>query len=334
MFYLSVNAGSLISTFFTPIFRKDIHCFGDDTCYSLAFGVPAILMAMSTVILVIGNHTFGGYVHKLPQGSIVSQVLGSIWYANKQPKNPGEIHWLDRAKGIYRDDLVEDTKVLLKMLALYLPLPVFWALLKQQGSRWTFQATRMNGQIGNNYIIKPDQMQLLNPGFIVILIPLFDQIIYPYLSKFNLLKKPLQRIVTGGVLTASAFFISGFLELALVKTYQKVPAIGESQYHIMNLLSCDVSVKIFNNESYENSFELLAKMNNIVNDLNVGTYTIKVKTSENCSMHNIKSEATLEFSTNNQKVNGILICSYNNDLNVISMKEYENPEKDTDPKIK
>ena len=134
MFYLSVNGGSLISTFFTPIFRKDIHCFGDDTCYSLAFGVPAILMAISTIILVIGNHSFGGYVHEPPQGSIVSQVLGSIWYAKKQPKNPGEIHWLDRAKGIYREDLIEDTKILLKMLALYLPLPVFWALLKQQGT--------------------------------------------------------------------------------------------------------------------------------------------------------------------------------------------------------
>ena len=134
MFYLSVNGGSLISTFFTPIFRKDIHCFGEDTCYSLAFGVPAILMAISTIILVIGNHTFGGYIHEPPQGSIVSQVLGSIWYAKKQPKNPGEIHWLDRAKGIYREDLIEDTKILLKMLALYLPLPVFWALLKQQGT--------------------------------------------------------------------------------------------------------------------------------------------------------------------------------------------------------
>ena len=192
----------------------------------------------------------------------------------------------------------------------------------------------MNGQIGNNYyIIKPDQMQLLNPGFIVILIPLFDQIIYPYLSKFNLLKKPLQRIVTGGVLTASAFFISGFLQLVLVNTYEKVPAIGESQSHIMNLLSCDVSVKIFNNESYENSFELLAKMNNIVKELNVGAYTIKVKTNENCLMQN-RTEATFEFSTDNQKVSGILIRSYNNDLNVISMNEYENPEKDIDPKMK
>ena len=60
-------------------FRKDVNCFGDDTCYSLAFGVPAILMGVATVILVIGNYTCGGYVHKPPQGSVMAQVFGSIW---------------------------------------------------------------------------------------------------------------------------------------------------------------------------------------------------------------------------------------------------------------
>ena len=36
--------------------RQDIQCFGDDTCYSLAFGVPAVLMLIATVILVIGKN--------------------------------------------------------------------------------------------------------------------------------------------------------------------------------------------------------------------------------------------------------------------------------------
>lgn len=44
LFYFSINAGSLISMSLTPILREDVHCFGDNDCYSLAFGVPAILM--------------------------------------------------------------------------------------------------------------------------------------------------------------------------------------------------------------------------------------------------------------------------------------------------
>ena len=38
-----------ISTILTPILREDVECFGEDTCYSLAFGIPAILMAIATV---------------------------------------------------------------------------------------------------------------------------------------------------------------------------------------------------------------------------------------------------------------------------------------------
>jgi dipeptide/tripeptide permease len=42
----------------------------------------------------------------------------------------------------------------------------------------------MNGQIGS-YIIKPDQMQVVNAAFILFLIPLFDGIIYPLFAKYK-----------------------------------------------------------------------------------------------------------------------------------------------------
>lgn len=47
LFYFSINAGSFISTALTPILREDVHCFGNDTCYSLAFAVPGVLMVTS-----------------------------------------------------------------------------------------------------------------------------------------------------------------------------------------------------------------------------------------------------------------------------------------------
>ena len=75
VFYFSINAGSLISTALTPILRQDVQCFGDDTCFSLAFGIPAILMALATVILVIGKPF---YTLKPPQGNIITSVAGAI----------------------------------------------------------------------------------------------------------------------------------------------------------------------------------------------------------------------------------------------------------------
>ena len=44
-------------------------------------------------------------------------------------------HWLDHAKDKYTPQLIEDTKILLKVLVLYLPLPVYWALFDQQVSK-------------------------------------------------------------------------------------------------------------------------------------------------------------------------------------------------------
>ena len=46
-FYISINAGSLLSTLLTPILREDVQCFGQSSCFPLAFGVPAVLMLIA-----------------------------------------------------------------------------------------------------------------------------------------------------------------------------------------------------------------------------------------------------------------------------------------------
>lgn len=47
LFYFAINAGSLISTFLTPVLRNDVHCFGEESCFPLAFAVPGVLMLLS-----------------------------------------------------------------------------------------------------------------------------------------------------------------------------------------------------------------------------------------------------------------------------------------------
>ena len=55
MFYLSINAGSLISTYLTPVLRQDVKCFSRNDCYPLAFGVPAILMILAVGLFILGR---------------------------------------------------------------------------------------------------------------------------------------------------------------------------------------------------------------------------------------------------------------------------------------
>lgn len=75
LFYFAINSGSLISTSITPILRQDVNCFGDDGCYSLAFGVPGALMILSIFIFV-----FGKFMYKItpPAGNMVVLVSKCI----------------------------------------------------------------------------------------------------------------------------------------------------------------------------------------------------------------------------------------------------------------
>lgn len=249
LFYFAINAGSLISTSITPILREDVHCFGQNDCFSLAFGVPAVLMVVSVLIFVCGKPL---YNMKPPAGNMllgVGKVVIEAIRNRSKAISTTKDHWLDYAEEKYGNKMVSDTKALLKVLVLYLPLPLFWALFDQQGSRWTFQATRMVGDIGG-FTIKPDQMQVINPLLILAFIPLFNYVLYPLLE-FVGIKRPLQKLTLGGLLAATAFMISGFLELKLEDSYPILPRPNESQLRIYNVMPCDYTF-ISNLENHEN----------------------------------------------------------------------------------
>ncbi|KAH8245515.1 hypothetical protein KR032_011206, partial [Drosophila birchii] len=237
LFYFSINAGSLISTTVTPILREDVSCFDDINCYPLAFGVPAVLMIISVIIFVLGRSL---YKMKPPAGNMVVLVSSTIWTAlttkcKEKKTNPRE-HWLDYADVKYDRQLIDDVKVLMRVLFLYLPLPVFWALFDQQGSRWTFQATRMDGDMGA-WDIKPDQLQVLNPLLILLFIPLYDVAFYPALRLVGI-SRPLQKLTMGGILAGIAFIISGIVELNLEKTYPDLPYSHNVQLRVFNAENC------------------------------------------------------------------------------------------------
>lgn len=94
-----------------------------------------------------------------------------------------------------------------------MPVPFFYALHDQRGSRWTFQANKMNGDIGF-YIIKPDQIQVLNPLLVLTFIPFFKTVIYPIIRKIGI-RRPLQKMVIGGMLASLSFLFSTLVQLRI-----------------------------------------------------------------------------------------------------------------------
>ena len=138
----------------------------------------------------------------------------------KNGKLDPKTHWLDYGVEFYGQKLVNDTKTILNVLVIFIPLPLFWALHAQQASRWVFQATKMNGNIGW-YTIKPDQMIVLNSFLGIVMIPVFEQLLYPLLSRVGI-KTSLQKMVLGAVFGGVAFIFAGILELEVEKDFISV----------------------------------------------------------------------------------------------------------------
>ena len=258
VFYLSINVGSLISTFLTPIFRSDVKCFGND-CYALAFGVPAVFMLIAVAFFVIGTPF---YKRSPPSTSnkddnVIVNTVGCIVHAAaNRAKNlrhrrnhvtiaqsaaKARESWLDYADDKYSAKLIGDVKRFCKVLVVFSPLPIFWALYDQQGSRWTEQAQQLDGRLGSAGItVKPDQFQVVNPVLIVLFVPLFDMVVYPLLGKCGLLTRPLQRMSVGLVLAIGAFLIAAALEHHMqTRSAALNPAV---RVRLLNLAPCELTV--------------------------------------------------------------------------------------------
>ncbi|KAH9310599.1 hypothetical protein KI387_025634, partial [Taxus chinensis] len=219
LFYFAINVGSFLSMILTPLLRSNIS-------YAAAFGMPALLMVFAVFIFWAGR---GNYMDRGAVGSVFSTVgrvivdavrpkKGNSGYGY-EPVNSSDSHWLDSAKLNNSADEVEDVKALLRLIVFLLPASMFWCLFGQKASVWVFQARQMNGRVSwlGNLIIRPDQMQALDPLLILIFIPLFSQIIYPFFEKYGNDLKPMKRMVLGMFLCSLAFFMSGLLQLVIDK---------------------------------------------------------------------------------------------------------------------
>ncbi|KAF1669557.1 S15A1 protein, partial [Pygoscelis papua] len=238
IFYLSINAGSLLSTIITPILRaQECGIHSKQRCYPLAFGVPAALMAVALVVFIIGSRM---YKKVQPQGNIMTQVSKCIGFAiknrfrHRSKEFPKREHWLDWASEKYDKRLIAQTKMVLKVLFLYIPLPMFWALFDQQGSRWTLQATTMDGNFGAIQI-QPDQMQTVNPILIILMVPVVDALVYPLIKKCKINFTPLRKITVGMFLASLAFVAAALVQVQIDKTLPVFPAAGQSQIKVINL---------------------------------------------------------------------------------------------------
>uniref|UniRef100_A0A3Q2C9H8 Solute carrier family 15 member 1a n=1 Tax=Cyprinodon variegatus TaxID=28743 RepID=A0A3Q2C9H8_CYPVA len=253
VFYLCINGGSLLSTIITPILRaQDCGIHSKSKCYSLAFGVPAALMVVALAVFIMGSSM---YYKAKPEGNIMFKVSKCIGFAiknryrHRSKQYPKKEHWMDWAEEKYDKLLIAQIKIALRVLFLYIPLPMFWTLFDQKGSRWTLQATTMDGNFGA-IVIQPDQMQTINPILILTLVPIMDSLIYPLIRKCGLNFTPLRKMTVGMILAALAFFCAAVIQLQIDKTLPDFPSKTQSQLKLLNMGNTAIKVQLPGSEEF------------------------------------------------------------------------------------
>ncbi|MGN6387552.1 MAG: POT family MFS transporter [Verrucomicrobiota bacterium] len=175
-FYFSVNVGSTLSMAITPVLLEK-------KGPAWAFGVPAVLMVLATFLFWIGRHKF---IHIPPAGSQFVRETFSI----------------------------QGLKSISKILSIFAFIPFFWALFDQTASRWVLQGQKMQTFNIFGHSVLPEQMQTLNPILVLILIPVFTYVIYPWAAKIFPLT-PLRRIGLGFFVVTTSFLVPAWIQMRL-----------------------------------------------------------------------------------------------------------------------
>ena len=116
------------------------------------------------------------------------------------------------ARGRVDDGAISAARSVAPILAVLAFVPPFWALFDQSNSTWVLQGAQMQPFKFLGIAVGAEQMQSCNPLLVLILIPLLNWGLYPFIEFCGLRVTALRRISVGLVLTAASYVVVGWLQ--------------------------------------------------------------------------------------------------------------------------
>ena len=194
MFFMCINLGSLSSLVTTSLERY--------VGFWAAFLLPTIVFGMAIMMLLSTRHK---YKTKTPKGSVIFDTFQVLRLALK---NRGS---LETAKPSYQsghgapekvtwdDAFVDEVQQALRACKVFLFYPFYWVAYSQMLTNFISQAATME-----THGLPNDTVAIINPISVLILVPLLDRFLYPYLARFNIIFRPMTRIAWGFVVCGLA----------------------------------------------------------------------------------------------------------------------------------
>jgi proton-dependent oligopeptide transporter, POT family len=254
-FYWIINFGSFFASLLMPIFLRHLGP-------AFAFGIPGVLMFVSTAILWLGRkryvmvppapsnpHSFvrvscsaiisglrgqllaavavtiaiGSFVLTPNFGFVIAACLALV--ALIAFGGLGVWLQLDSVRDKHPVEAIAGVRSVLRVLVLFALVTPFWSLFDQKASTWVLQANEMTKPSW----FQPAQMQALNPALVMLLIPFNNLVLYPALRRFGYEPTALRRMTTGIVFAGLSWIVVGAMQLVLDRgnaftiTWQMLP---------------------------------------------------------------------------------------------------------------
>ncbi|KAI1258703.1 POT family protein [Xylariaceae sp. FL1019] len=202
-YYFFINVGSLVGQISMVYAEKYVGFY-------LSFTLPTALFLFCPIVLIVFKNK---YVRHPPTGSVYGKFFGLIglsmkgrWSANPVQllKNIREPGFFERVKPsnipeserpewmTFDDNWVDEVRRGVKACQVFFLYPIYWLPYNQLNNNLISQAaTMVLGGVPN------DVVNNLDPIALLLFIPIFDKIFYPFLRKIGINLTPIKKISLG-----------------------------------------------------------------------------------------------------------------------------------------
>jgi len=207
IFYWCINFGSL-SGLATPYMEK----YKD---FWSAYLLCLCMFVVGTTVLVLGRKV---YVVRPPQGSVITnafRVCGQmIRHANMDAAKPSHQAAVGRTVETRWDDhFVDEVKRALIAMRVFCFYPIYWVCYNNFSNNFVTQAEQMSG-----HGIPNDLMQNFDPIAIIVILPIMDRFVFPWLRKMRINFYPINRITAGFWIASSAMIYACVIQYYIYHT--------------------------------------------------------------------------------------------------------------------
>lgn len=203
IFYMCINVGS-ISAIATTMLELHVGFWS-------AYLLPLVMFCVGYVVLVRGRKQ---YIIKPPQGGVIANCFRALYIAARnggdlnKAKGSAQGHGRNRSKVTWDDKFIDELKTALVACKVFLFFPIYWLSYSQMLNNFVSQAGQME-----LHGLPNDILPNIDPVTIIVLIPIMDRLIYPFVrTRLHIALMPITRISLGFLMAALAMLYAGALQ--------------------------------------------------------------------------------------------------------------------------